>query len=281
MSKQSDDDVRWGRGGEPHARIPEWILLSGISDKAVRLYCMLSRYADSEGKAFPGKKALMEKLSCSRTTIDNAFKELVRSAAIVVEPRWRDDGSRSTNQYILNWVQEHPTSPSDRRVPSPGGRRVQEERMPEGTIERTLKRVTLAGWAEIELKDGKQNEPFNTLQEVCGIDKESRVNMNLVGTALNGKGPGTGIVDLYWIEATRYAEEHGLMDELAAIRDDPVRLSDALCVAIRRKATRYREQMKDAMLTPTALAKWWLDLEMGREDHGDRLRRLVAEMENE
>jgi hypothetical protein len=41
----------------PIRMIPEWVLDAGISDKAIRLYCVLARYADNEThRAFPSTR---------------------------------------------------------------------------------------------------------------------------------------------------------------------------------------------------------------------------------
>jgi hypothetical protein len=69
--------------GVPFAQIPEWILDAEISDRAVRLFCVLHRHANSEGRAFPGRTAISERLKCSTGSVDRALNELRGIAAIV------------------------------------------------------------------------------------------------------------------------------------------------------------------------------------------------------
>lgn len=87
---------------EPFAQVPEWIVYSSASDKAVRVYAALDRHEnDGTGRAFPGRAALAGKLGCSVRTIDRAVEELVDIGAVVVENHYRKDGSQSSNSYWL------------------------------------------------------------------------------------------------------------------------------------------------------------------------------------
>jgi hypothetical protein len=71
------------------AIIDEWLLDLDISDRAVRLYAVLARYADSEThKAYPSRKTLAERCKCSTASIDRAAQELVDSGAMVKEHRF-------------------------------------------------------------------------------------------------------------------------------------------------------------------------------------------------
>ena len=55
------------------AIIDEWLLDLDISDRAVRLYAVLARYADSETlKAYPSRGTLAERLRCSKASVDRA-----------------------------------------------------------------------------------------------------------------------------------------------------------------------------------------------------------------
>jgi predicted transcriptional regulator len=60
------------------AIIDEWVLDLDISDRAVRLYALLMRYADKDThKAFPSRKTLAERLKCSPASVDRASMELI------------------------------------------------------------------------------------------------------------------------------------------------------------------------------------------------------------
>lgn len=96
----------------PFAMVPEWLLDSEVSDRAVRLYAMLRRYADSAGRAYPSRRRLGERLGCSEKSVDRTIGELVECGVLVVTPRFSDRGDRAANDYRL----------VDERTPvSPGG----------------------------------------------------------------------------------------------------------------------------------------------------------------
>lgn len=60
------------------AIIDEWVLDLDISDRALRLYAILIRYADKDThKAFPSRKTLAGRLKCSAASVDRASGELV------------------------------------------------------------------------------------------------------------------------------------------------------------------------------------------------------------
>ena len=70
------------------AIIDEWLLDLDISDRAVRLYAVLARYADSEThKAYPSRGTLADRLRCSKASIDRAAQELVDSGAMTKKQR--------------------------------------------------------------------------------------------------------------------------------------------------------------------------------------------------
>ena len=68
--------------------IPEWILDSGISDKAIRLYCVLARYADNEThRAYPSRDTLAQRMECSKASVDRAAQELIDVGAMTKQQR--------------------------------------------------------------------------------------------------------------------------------------------------------------------------------------------------
>jgi hypothetical protein len=70
------------------AIIDEWLLDLDISDRAVRLYAVLARYADSEThKAYPSRGTLAERLRCSKASVDRASQELVDAGAMTKKQR--------------------------------------------------------------------------------------------------------------------------------------------------------------------------------------------------
>ena len=89
--------------GYTFGRVPTWLLDAAVSDRAVRLFALLTRYADREGRGFPGRRVLAERLRCSVDSLDRALRELVTAGALRVEERWNvdGDGGRLTNDYFL------------------------------------------------------------------------------------------------------------------------------------------------------------------------------------
>ena len=94
-------EIRWGDGG-PFAIVPEWVLDAEISDRAVRLYGVLARYADRTGKAIPSRKTIAARLRCSLDSLDRAVAELIKVGALAVTKRTRDGNkSHTSNEYEL------------------------------------------------------------------------------------------------------------------------------------------------------------------------------------
>jgi len=85
----------------PFAIIPEWVLdHPDLSDKAVRLYGILARYADAQGAAWPRRSVLAERLRASVKTVDRTVAELEKAEAIEVRARIEGRVQRS-NLYVL------------------------------------------------------------------------------------------------------------------------------------------------------------------------------------
>lgn len=90
----------------PFAVVPEWVLDLEISDRALRLYTILSRYADQEGKAFPSRRTLATRLRCSVDSVDRAMKELDAEHLVMAVHRYEDDGTgtlrrQTSNEYAV------------------------------------------------------------------------------------------------------------------------------------------------------------------------------------
>lgn len=105
-----------------------------------------------------------------------------------------------------------------------------------------------------------QNLPLNRLLDECGIDRSSpRVGQAVA--ALNGRKGEPGIRHLFWEECRRYADETDGHAMLALMHEEPEKFAFLLEQAIQRKADKYRRALGGALLTPTALLRWWLDME--------------------
>lgn len=104
---------------------------------------------------------------------------------------------------------------------------------------------------------GGRNLPLDALVAACAIDGASP-RMELAAIALNGQKGKDGIRDLWWVEATRYAEATDQVDRLRELTAEEV--EHALAAAVTRKAAIYRQKMPGAILSPKALRDWWLDV---------------------
>jgi hypothetical protein len=70
------------------AIIDEWVLNLDISDRALRLYVLLVRYADNHThRAFPSRDTLANRMKCSKASVDRATQELIDQGAISKKQR--------------------------------------------------------------------------------------------------------------------------------------------------------------------------------------------------
>ena len=115
MDEQLNTDLRF-------SIVPEWVLDADVSDRAVRLYTVLARYADNETlQAFPSRDTLAKRCRCHTKSIDRAIDELVLLGAIVKRHRKANNGYQS-NIYTLRRVptpQSPPRDSADARVGTP------------------------------------------------------------------------------------------------------------------------------------------------------------------
>lgn len=86
----------------PFSLIPEWVLDLDVSDRAVRLYALLCRYADDgTGEGWPSRTTLAKRLRCSVDSLDRAKVELVTAQALEVEHRQKANGELTSNLYRI------------------------------------------------------------------------------------------------------------------------------------------------------------------------------------
>lgn len=94
------------------AQIPEWILFSpNLSDRAVRLYSILTRIGNGSDTREVKRSTLAQRLRCSESSIDRALRELVEDGAVWTEPCFAN-GHRSNTAYFLAWDQPEQSSAS-------------------------------------------------------------------------------------------------------------------------------------------------------------------------
>jgi hypothetical protein len=105
------------------AIVPTWLLASGVSDRAVRLFaCLAGKYADFKTQeACPSRRALATDLGCSLSSADRAIDELIRVRALAVEPRQATNGDFISNIYKIRIATPEGLQRVEPRVdPGPG-----------------------------------------------------------------------------------------------------------------------------------------------------------------
>lgn len=103
------------------AIIPEWVLKADISANAVRLYGILNRFANGNGRAWPSRNTLADMMRVSKGTIDRAKTELVDIGALLVEQRVGPAGDPSSNLYTL-LIRPFESSPVMKGISTSGDR---------------------------------------------------------------------------------------------------------------------------------------------------------------
>ena len=97
MSEFLDTDLRF-------SIVPEWILDAGLSDRAIRIYALIARYADNETlQAFPSRETLAKRANCHVKTVDRAIRQLVEVGALQKSHRIYGDAYRS-NLYTVRRI---------------------------------------------------------------------------------------------------------------------------------------------------------------------------------
>lgn len=84
------------------AIVPEWVAFCGVP-RAVQVYAVLARFANSEGVAWPGRNTIAQLANCSADTVDRTLDVLQEMGAVTVERRPLEDGSWQTNRYTLHF----------------------------------------------------------------------------------------------------------------------------------------------------------------------------------
>lgn len=78
------------------AVVPEWIIDADISDRALRLWCVLRRRSDkATGWAQESRAKLAARLRTSVKSIDRALRELEDAGAVTIHPRWSNAAGTS------------------------------------------------------------------------------------------------------------------------------------------------------------------------------------------
>ena len=77
------------------------IYAAELPHRAVAVYMYLKSRADKGGVCWPGIRTISADLNLSRSTVQRALHDLQRGGWIKIEPRYRENGSSSSNRYYV------------------------------------------------------------------------------------------------------------------------------------------------------------------------------------
>ena len=77
------------------------IYRSDLNHRARAVYMYLKDHADKEGKCWPGIKTISRELGLSPSTVKRALNDLCKAGLVTREPRWRENGSLTSNLYRI------------------------------------------------------------------------------------------------------------------------------------------------------------------------------------
>lgn len=175
--------------------VPEQVLDADISDRAVRIYALLARYADNDtGKCFPSRETLAKRAKCHVRSVGRAIDELIEIGA--VEKNHRKDGNGFTsNLYVVKKVV---TGAPGGRAPTPEGR----AQAPEGSDTG----VPLTRTTELEpINENHLTKQFEQFWSIYPSKKDKRAASKAFASAL------------------KRADFETILSGVASYRDDPNR----------------------------------------------------------
>lgn len=195
------------RTDESFAMVPMWLIESKISNRALRLYALLSGMRDyGNDMATVGRKLLASKLDWSGDTLDRAKAELEKAGAISVErvPR--------TGQIPMNVYTIHRVSPGTRKAAAQGSKQVAAKVRVGGNAAETLPLMDESSSSSPETKKAK---PTSRLPKTVGGQKVTEAEHDLVDALLarfNERAGGKSYSGKEWREAiVRRLREHSGM----------------------------------------------------------------------
>ena len=74
---------------------------SELNHRARAVYMYLTDHADKQGRCWPGIRTIAAELDMSRSTVKRALDDLCKEGLIYKEPRWRENGSYTSNLYKI------------------------------------------------------------------------------------------------------------------------------------------------------------------------------------
>lgn len=69
--------------------------------RAKTVYMYLKDRSDANGECWPAINTIARETSMSRSTVKRGIADLIRCGLLAKEPRYRENGSNSSNRYFL------------------------------------------------------------------------------------------------------------------------------------------------------------------------------------
>lgn len=90
-----------GAGKTAFFLYPNAVYQSDLSHRARAVYMYLKDRSDAEGQCWPAIKTIGAELGLSRSTVKRALDDLCKAGLLQKDPRWRENGSYTSNLYRL------------------------------------------------------------------------------------------------------------------------------------------------------------------------------------
>jgi len=215
-------------------------------------------------KCCPSVERIAYETEFGVTAVKNALKDLVEAGFITRERNRRQDGSLGTYSYTFPETAPdgQPETGGDSR---PGTRGVSQEEPGSSEPGETTDVVSLSDVPKAVLVNGR-NLPMDALAKVCRVEQRSQRYREVVA-AVNGTRGKPGIREQCWRDLRTHSRMVMRENEVMFESDDgrrwvftPERFEEAVAASIERMAQLYLRKLPGALLTPSALAKWWADL---------------------
>ena len=78
------------------------IYVEELPSRAKCVYMYLKDRCDAKGECWPAINTIAKDTSLSRSTVKRAIADLISFGLLKKEPRYRENGSNSSNRYYLN-----------------------------------------------------------------------------------------------------------------------------------------------------------------------------------
>ena len=105
--------------------VPQWLIKHpAVSHYGIAVYAALAMYANEDGACFPSVKTLQGHIKCGEKAVRQGISEITEAGALKSTPRYKDDGSRTSNHYTLltdpSFLRQVPPLPQEGTPPSTG-----------------------------------------------------------------------------------------------------------------------------------------------------------------